>query len=1344
MTKAKNNKLIVVLGMHRSGTSVITKSLELMGVGLGDDLYPPDFDNPKGFWEDQECIIINETLLRYLGSGYDRLGLAWDNVQTDFQVSELKLRATQHISRKLIENDGIWGFKDPRTCRLLGFWNEVFLALKCNVSIVIAIRNPASVAASLAARNRISAEKAYFLWLQHVLPALRFMKGARGVVVDYDELLANPYAQIIRISSKLDLPLPDRESSVVKDFENNFLESDLRHTRYTENELALDSRASSMVAVTYNLLLSLAKDQESHEDLCVQNTLNELNTRLREMSPAFDYINILEDEQMYLKQAVVGGEVQIASLNQSVAERDGQINAYRLQAEQFDEQLRAASVQITSLSQAVAERDGQIASLSQAVGERDGQIASFNQTVAERGEQINAYRLQAEQFDEQLRAASVQITSLSQAVAERDGQIASLSQAVGERDGQIASLNQALHEWERRSTDRLAAIVSDLTQEASGRDVEIASLNQLVLERDGQIEVLNQALVERNQEVTALRASTSWLITLPLRFVSRLLSGKHKDFCFVESRGLKQSTSLVERTYERVPQYRGELPDDFDRDVYIKLNPDLAAAGVDPTTHYLLHGRHEGRIFSLPDLSVLCVDQGFKVDFETILVVSHEASRTGAPILTLNVVQAFVKSYNVVVLLLGGGALSDEFRRTGATVITSPNLRRNQVLADMVVNQLCERFNFKFALVNSIESRAVLPGLGNCFVPSISLVHEFASYTRPRDSIRDALFWSGEVVFSANITMENAYTEYPDLGDQSAHVLPQGRCLLPLGESSEEQHQVESTRIRRLIRPKSIADNSVIVLGAGAVQLRKGVDLFIECAARVLRAPGGDRCRFVWVGQGYDPENDLGYSVYLADQIRRAKLEGHVFFIDETTAIETAYEEADLFLLSSRLDPLPNVAIDAMSYGVPVLCFNKTTGIADFLIDSDLGNYCVAEYLDSADMAEKILALAGSNALREDIASQCREASVAYFNMAKYVARLEALAQDVCDRTQQEKADTQVILASGLFRRDYSCPPQRQGQSIELEVRAYVRAWASGIGHRKPFPGFHPGIYLEQHGVAVQGADPFADYLQAGKPDGPWICPVIVAKETSAEQLPSDQRIALHIHAYYPELLPEIFSRLLHNRICPDLFISITNENARQLVINELKSYQGRVVDIQCVPNRGRDIGPLLTAFGQRLVANYDFVGHIHTKKSADVKDATMGQSWYRFLLGNLLGGESGSMADSILAKMKDDTSIGIVFPDDPHVVGLGANRAFAEVLAERVGLEKLPEYFIFPIGTMFWARASALLPLMSLNLGWDDYPEEPLPYDGSALHAIERLFSLALSIGNMRSATTNVNGLTR
>jgi len=206
------------------------------------------------------------------------------------------------------------------------------------------------------------------------------------------------------------------------------------------------------------------------------------------------------------------------------------------------------------------------------------------------------------------------------------------------------------------------------------------------------------------------------------------------------------------------------------------------------------------------------------------------------------------------------------------------------------------------------------------------------------------------------------------------------------------------------------------------------------------------------------------------------------------------------------------------------------------------------------------------------------------------------------------------------------------------------------------------------------------------------------------------------------------------------------------LVVGELEDYKGRIIDIRLVPNRGRDIGPFLKEFGGKIMANYDFIGHFHTKKSVHVENS-IGRSWYLFLLENLLGDGSEAMADRILSKMKNDTSIGMVFPDDPNVIGWGpiggdverkTNLAFAQPIAAHIGLQRLPESFIFPVGTMFWARTSTLTPFVNLNLDWNDYPEEPLPIDGTLLHALERLFPLVLPLNNLHCATTNVIGLTR
>lgn len=121
--------------------------------------------------------------------------------------------------------------------------------------------------------------------------------------------------------------------------------------------------------------------------------------------------------------------------------------------------------------------------------------------------------------------------------------------------------------------------------------------------------------------------------------------------------------------------------------------------------------------------------------------------------------------------------------------------------------------------------------------------------------------------------------------------------------------------------------------------------------------------------------------------------------------------------------------------------------------------------------------------------------------------------------------------------------------------------------------------------------------------------------------------------------------------------------------------------------NRGRDIGPFFTAFFDSIKDAYDLVGHIHTKKSVDVKDANVGKRWFQFLMTNLLGNESIRMMDTIVQRMQSDPSIGMVFPDDPHISGMEANRRFAEPMGEKIGLHHIPEHFLYPMGTMFWAR---------------------------------------------------------
>ena len=723
---------------------------------------------------------------------------------------------------------------------------------------------------------------------------------------------------------------------------------------------------------------------------------------------------------------------------------------------------------------------------------------------------------------------------------------------------------------------------------------------------------------------------------------------------------------------------------------------------------------------------------------ETILIVSHEACLTGAPILSLNLVRGFQARYNVVVLLLGGGSLVDTFQESCVAMVQlrpALNAVMNSVL------RILDEYQIKFAIANSVESSPVLETLAKRSIPNLVLIHEFAAYTRPRGKFLNAFYWPDEVVFSTRLTHEEVIAEYPRLAGRECRIIPQGRCVLLEQPPDAASVSREMEKIQAVLRPAGSPADMLLVVGIGFVQMRKGVELFIDCAAKVVKLLGDRPCRFVWIGPGYNPEYDLNYSVYLADQVQRLGLQSHMQFMENTFLIEDVYESADMLLLTSRLDPLPGVAIEAMSHELPIVCFDRTTGIAGVLAEHGLSDECVVPYLDTAAMSRQVVRFAESPALRNSVGRELAKVANDYFSMDRYVQALDALATEAIEKNRAEHAMAEEIEASQRARRDFLAPRQYPGNDQEVIRLKYLRPWKAGFDHLKPFPGFHPGVYAEATAGGVD-PDPMIHYLRAGSPDGPWHHEVITS-EDGPLPIPPDLRVALHVHVYYPELLEEIIIRLGLNRLTPDLLLSVPSERVLRTTRDMLKDYAG-ASDIVLVPNRGRDIGPLLTAFGDRLLADYDIVGHVHTKKTADVTDAEMIGRWRTFLVENMLGSKS-AMVDLVVGRMADDPGIGIVFPDDPNFVGWGKNKPLAETLCSRLGLEAdLPEHFVFPVGTMFWARVDALRPLFELRLGWEDYPAEPLPYDGTLLHAIERLLPFVATRDGRRCVLTNVTGLTR
>lgn len=750
------------------------------------------------------------------------------------------------------------------------------------------------------------------------------------------------------------------------------------------------------------------------------------------------------------------------------------------------------------------------------------------------------------------------------------------------------------------------------------------------------------------------------------------------------------------------------------------------------------------------DLSVI---SEFNPDLPELLLVIHEAARTGAPILGLNLAWRLSKLFNLTILILDkNGPLIDEFMKCGAYQICAADVRGRPEAAHKIVAQLVENSKFDLAILNSIESSLhVLPILSRHKIFTINLLHEFTScYANKTEVWRFMTDWAGEFVFSSKLTMEDALIFAPISARTRSYVIPQGTSMLP---SSIDDHaqgdQFERVRLRRRLRPLTDEDKVTLVVGLGSIHLRKGVDLFIQTAAEVIRLDPGRAYRFVWVGKSYEAHLNWGYDVFLRDQINRLQLSDRLFFLEDTEYLDVIYEEADFILITSRLDPLPNVALDALDLGIPVLCFEKATGIAEYLTSYDVGRKCVSPFLDIKDMAINVVRIASDKFLRDEIKFKNKEISKKYFNFDSYIQKLLELKKINDNRLHEElknlySAKHKQIRADFFISKQFLKDAQVYFPFVFDEKKInelYLYTWRNTNLRRKPIPEFHPGIYAEDNALCSQ-MDPYAHYLKSGMPAGRWSKFCINNDNNNSIAVDEDIEVAVHVHVFYPNLLKEILDRVLVNKIRPDIFLTISKNEDLLEIDSIISQYLGINFEIILVENRGRNLRPFFNIIAPKVVDKYRYIAHLHTKKSPHA-NRNLVESWRYFLLDLMMGGpKSGAMMDRIISELKETPSIGLAFPSDPNVIGWDLNFSFAKEIAKDFGILHLKEEFDFPVGGMFWISAPALKELSQIR---DElYPIEPLGIDGSSLHALERIIPALVEIRGFDYALIASKAVTR
>jgi GT2 family glycosyltransferase len=199
---------LLVLGMHRSGTSALTRTLNLLGADLPHGLIPASASsNPLGHWESREIQELNDRILEVLGTRWDDWHPIDAKALTADAAASFHRRAAEILDRDFAQSS-LFVLKDPRMCRLLPFWRTALAQFGADIRCALIWRAPADVASSLARRNGFDDAKSRLIWLRYVLDAERDSRGLRRTVLAYEELVADWRGLARRLADELALTWP--------------------------------------------------------------------------------------------------------------------------------------------------------------------------------------------------------------------------------------------------------------------------------------------------------------------------------------------------------------------------------------------------------------------------------------------------------------------------------------------------------------------------------------------------------------------------------------------------------------------------------------------------------------------------------------------------------------------------------------------------------------------------------------------------------------------------------------------------------------------------------------------------------------------------------------------------------------------------------------------------------------------------------------------------------------------------------------------------------------------------------------------------------------------------------
>ena len=369
---------------------------------------------------------------------------------------------------------------------------------------------------------------------------------------------------------------------------------------------------------------------------------------------------------------------------------------------------------------------------------------------------------------------------------------------------------------------------------------------------------------------------------------------------------------------------------------------------------------------------------------KNILFVSHDANRAGAQILFLRFLKLLKENQNFKfsILLKEGGIIENEFNEIAQTYYWKrqkslgkksffSKLYKRFINKDVYKNNVLNTLknqNFDLVISNTIANGDILPVLSQLNCPIITYVHELEmgiqQYTKP-EFFQNVLTLSSSFIACADSVKQNLIQNH-SINPTLIKILP---SLLPESALIYNSNKLLNDKMRHQY---SIPLDAFLIGGMGTVDLRKGVDVFLQVANKLKQ---NQNVYFLWVG-GQDTETD--YKNFQIDKSRLG-LENIIF----QKSVENPLDFMaifDVFFVSSREDPYPLVVLEAAMLSKPIICFDKAGGAKDF-VENDCG--AVLEYLNVDSVVEKIVELKENPSLREQMGVNARKKVLERHNQEK-------------------------------------------------------------------------------------------------------------------------------------------------------------------------------------------------------------------------------------------------------------------------------------------------------------------------------------------------------------------------